>query len=301
MQTPYRKHGFDAPPILCLADTLAFLFEICRLRFFHDLSLRGAVGAAVGARHKHTPDGTDKLATMTGGKVIRWLFFILGGHGCVLGIGGAENMPWTQLWGFSYVASFLVFETMLLMVPKGLHQDLEAQRKQLYIRRFPAHDRTMSLSRHAFAATSTANFALLCYPAVFLVASILNTEDKVLRVQFAMHIVGMAFIVLTCVCNTVGVHLFKKLAAAHPGIAEKICILHKPEAELIRSGQAWYDTWHKQWRFRQFGRDTSRRSLSLTLWPLGFFTSHLALGLLWYRSGYNPSGTKSAGWTSMFG
>ena len=47
-------------------------------------------------------------ATLTGGIVITWTFAVLGTHGCNLKLAGATGIPWIKVWGFSYMASFMV-------------------------------------------------------------------------------------------------------------------------------------------------------------------------------------------------
>lgn len=60
-------------------------------------------------------DEAESLQASKGLSAMRWIFFLSGTHGSMFKLAGSKGLPWTQLWGLCFLASFVVFEGMIFI------------------------------------------------------------------------------------------------------------------------------------------------------------------------------------------
>ena len=122
--SPISRTYPRSSPFFCAFDALAILVQIPLYRIFLRRTFRGAAKAAMEARFQDITDETESLEALKGLSVLRWMFFLVGPHGSMFKLAGSNGLPWTQLWGLCFVASFVLLDGMIF-IRRRLEAELE--------------------------------------------------------------------------------------------------------------------------------------------------------------------------------
>ena len=218
--------------------------------------------------YRHTAETTETLQTVYRGAFLCWVFFVLGAHGCILKLSFARGIPWTQVWGFSYVVAFVVFEVMIWFALRITRQRVP------YL--WTVVDRNIAdlPSQIGITVALAINIFLLWYALFWVFASWagLHLSSLIPPWQFNQIKIG----------NDYGIEVARTFVSLAWSTCTPLCnrsmvigIAKDPNMRLPDNFM---------WR-----------------WPLELAIGNLTLSLLWYERCYYSIGTVIPSWTKKLG
>ncbi|KAJ6437414.1 C6 transcription factor [Purpureocillium lavendulum] len=105
-------------PIVCTADAIISLHMVVWYSSTRGMNLRSAARMWHMSRTQRLPHGHDTSPLDTASEaspLVRLAVFVIGTLLQSIKLFACEGIPWTQAWGYMFVVSFVVLETMLLL------------------------------------------------------------------------------------------------------------------------------------------------------------------------------------------